>query len=106
MADEVNEYEPFDESADQFTITINSFGANLSFDVTNPNTATTDQRAEPQHIGTIRMSNEDLKIMAMMMWHQVSRFERNTKSTIKVPREVLDQYQITPDEWDTFWKPK
>ena len=105
MADEVKKREPFDEYADEFTIAFNSIGANLSFAVSGPHSPTTGQTTQPQHLGTIRMRVENLKIMVFLMWHQIVRSEQST-GVVKVPSEVLDQFQISLDDWNALWRLK
>ena len=104
MADEAKNRKPFDEYADQFTITIHSFGANLSFAASVPHPPTTGQ-TQSQHLGTIRMSVESLKTMVFVIWHQIVRIEQST-GAVKVPGEVLDQFQISLDDWNALWRLK
>lgn len=102
MPDDTKQSEPFDAYADQFTITITPFGANLSFAVreAHPSAART---AQVQHLGTIRMSIEHLKTMIMIIRRQILQVEEETGIKAEVPRGILNQLQIAPDDWDTFW---
>ena len=95
--------EPFDVYADQFTITITPFGANLSFGIREAHPVQTRPPAS-EHLGTVRMSVEHLKTMIMMIRRQVRQVEEGSGVRVEVPREVLNQLQISPEDWDSFWR--
>lgn len=101
MADENNEV--FDVYADQFTITITPFGANLSFAVHEPHPSP-GRSPKSENLGTVRMSVEHLKTMVMIIRRQILMVERETGVKAEVPRAILNQLQISPDDWDTFWQ--
>ena len=103
MADESTRREPFDLYADQFTITLTPFGANLSFGVREPHPSPS-QTPTSDHLGTMRMSVEHLKTMVMVMRRQVMQVESQTGVRHEVPRDVLNQIHIPPEDWDAFWK--
>ena len=97
------EYQPFDVYADAFTITITPFGANLSFNVREAHpTASRPQQAKD--LGTVRMSNEHLKTMVMIIRRQVIQVEEKTGVKAEVPTDVLNQMGISPDDWDLLWR--
>ena len=95
--------EPFDAYADQFTITITPFGANLSFGVREAHPST-GRAPQSEHLGTIRMSVEHLKTMVMVIRRQILRVEAETGIRADVPRDILNQLQISPEDWGAFWK--
>lgn len=103
MSDDTKQREPFDEYVDAFTITVTPFGANLSFAVreAHPSPARTPQT---QHLGTIRMSVEHLKTMVMIIRRQVNLVEHEMGVSAEVSRDILNQLQIPPEDWDAFWK--
>ena len=103
MTDETKPREPFDQYTDQFTITITPFGANLSFGVreAHPSPSHTPQSKQ---LGTLRMSVEHLKTMIMVIRRQILKVEAQTGIKAEVPRDVLNQLQIPPEDWDTFWR--
>ena len=103
MVDDSTRREPFDEYADQFTITITPFGANLSFGVREAHPST-GRVPQSQHLGTIRMSVEHLKTMVMIIRRQILQVERGTGVSAKVPRDILNQMQIPFEDWETFWR--
>ena len=95
--------EQFDEFADQFTITITPFGANLSFAVREAHPSA-GKPPQAQTLGTIRMSVEHLKTMVMILRRQIREVETKTGVKAEVPQEIFNQLQISKDDWDEFWK--
>ncbi|MBM3932947.1 MAG: hypothetical protein FJ319_01370 [SAR202 cluster bacterium] len=117
MADEARRREPtgsqrsqdegrkdtFDVYTDQFTITLTPFGANLSFGVRDAH-PTQGQPARTEQHGTVRMSVEHRKVTVMIIRRQVMKVEMQTGIKAEVPRDVLNQFHISPKDWDQFWK--
>lgn len=96
--------EPFDLYTDAFTITITPFGANLSFAVREAHPSPS-KPPQLQHLGTIRMSVEHLKTLVWICRQQVRQVEGQMGVKAEVPRNILNQFGVPPDEWDDFWKP-
>lgn len=92
----------FDEYTDEFIVTTTPFGVSLSFRVraTHP---TPFQHAESQHLGTVRMSVEHLKVLVMLLWKQVRQAEAQHGFQVQVSRAALNQMQIAPEDWEAFW---
>ena len=95
--------EPFDIYTDVFTITITPFGANLSFSVREAHPAPARQQ-EIQRLGTVRMSVEHLKAMVTVIRRQVLLVESETGVRAELPNNVLNQLQISQEDWDAFWR--
>ena len=95
--------DPIDVYADQFLVTNTAFGSNLSFYL---NAAHPEQTkpVPPERIVTIRMSNELLKIMAMMIVRQIKTAETQSGINVSVDKRVLNGLGIAPDDWHEFWK--
>lgn len=104
MAEETRLRAPFDEYADQFTVTITPFGANLSFAVREAHPAGGVRVPQSIHLGTIRMSIEHLKTMVVIIRRQVMEVEAQTNVKADVPVQILNQLQIAPEDWQNFWK--
>jgi hypothetical protein len=97
------EQKGFDVYADQFTITITPFGANLSFRVVEPHPDQT-RAAQATYLGTVRMSVEHLKTMVMIIRRQILTVESQTGIKADVPRAILNQLNIAPEDWDNLWR--
>jgi hypothetical protein len=95
--------EPIDAYSDQFMVTTTPFGANLSFAVNTPHPEQS-KPVPPERIATIRMSNEHLKVMAMIIVRQIKKMEHDTGVKIQVDKRILNSIGIPPDDWEDFWK--
>jgi len=104
MPDDAKQHETFDVYADQFTITITPFGANLSFDVREAHPSP-GKSPQSHTLGTIRMSVEHMKTMVMILRRQIRLVESETGVKVEVPRNILNQLSISQEDWDEFWKP-
>ncbi len=93
----------FDLYADAFTITITPFGANLSFGVREPHPSS-GKVPQIKNLGTMRMSVEHLKTMVMIVRNQVRRIEDEMGVRAEMPRSILAQMNIPPEDWDAFWR--
>lgn len=94
--------EPIDTYSDQFMVTTTSWGANLSFLVNTPHPEPTKPVAA-ERVATIRMSNEHLKVMAMIIVRQIKKMEGETGVKINVDSRVLNSIGIAREDWDAFW---
>jgi len=95
--------EPIDVYADQMMITVTSWGANLSFLVNTPH----PDPAKPvpaERVATIRMSNEHLKVMAIVIVRQIKKIEAESGVKCEVDRRLLNSMGIPPGDWELFWK--
>lgn len=100
MADEAPQ---FDEYADTFIITITPFGANLSFAVREAHPAP-GRAPQVRNLGTIRMSVEHLKTMVVIIRNQVMQVEGQMGISAEVPPAILNQLQISLEDWRHFWR--
>lgn len=95
--------EPIDVYSDQFMVTITSYGANLSFYLNTPHPE--QAKVVPaERIATIRMSNEHLKVMAMVIVRQIKKMESDTGIRTSIDNRVLNSLGIAPEDWEGFWK--
>ena len=94
--------DPIDVFSDQFTITVGPYGANVSFGVTVPHPDPTAPKP-PERVATIRMSVEHLKMMAMIITRHIKKMEGELGVSYPVPRQILGQLGIAPEDWDHFW---
>ncbi len=104
MPDDIKR-EPFDVYADGFTVTITPFGANLSFSLREAHPSA-NKPPELKHLGTIRMSVEHLKTVVWMTRHQIRQVEGQLGVKADVPKAILNQLNIPPEDWEGFWKPE
>ena len=96
--------ETFDVYSDAFTVTITPFGANLSIALREAHPSPS-RAPQSQHLGTLRMSVEHLKTLIWICRNQIRQVEGQLGVKAEVPRSILNQLSIPPDDWDDFWKP-
>lgn len=96
--------EPFDEYADQFTVTIGGYGSSLTFMRTNRKPSAPGSNPQSDDIGTIRMSVEHLKTMVFVIHRHVIQAENNMGVQVPVPAMILNTLQIAPEDWERFWR--
>ncbi len=94
--------EPMDMYSDQFMVTTTAYGANLSFYLNTPHPEQA-KTIPAERIATIRMSNEHLKVMAMIMVRQIKRMESETGIKIPIDNRVLNGLGLSPEDWEDFW---
>ncbi|MBI2171763.1 MAG: hypothetical protein HYU30_07060 [Chloroflexi bacterium] len=94
----------WDLYADQFMVTITPFGANLSFAVREAHPGGVGRAPQARHLGTIRVSQEHLKVMVAILLRQIKQYERQAGVSAPVSLEVLNQLGISPEDWEQLWK--
>lgn len=95
--------EPIDTYSDQFMVTTTTWGANLSFLLNTPHPEAAKQ-VPAERVATIRMSNEHLKVMVMIIVNQLKKMERESGIKCEVDRRILNQLGISPEDWEDFWR--
>ena len=94
--------EPFDVYADSFNIAITAWGAKLSFALSSAGSETSDVD-ERRTLGTVRMSNELLKLMVFLLREHIADHENEHDVQFDVPQWTLEQLAVSEEEWDEFW---
>ena len=102
MPNDEAQVQPFDVYADQFTVTLSPFGANLSFAVREAHPAPA-RAPQAKNLGTVRMSVEHMKSMVFILRRQIREFEEGSGIRMDLPRSVLGQLNIPAEDWDAFW---
>lgn len=95
--------EPIDVYADQMMITVTSWGVSLSFLVSTPHPDPV-KPMPAERVATIRMSNEHLKAMTMVIVRQIKKLEAESGVKCEVDRRLLNSMGISPEDWEHFWK--
>ena len=94
--------ETFDIYSDSFLVSLNAWGASLTFHLTDPHPSP-DVAREPVPLGTIRMSIEHLKVLAYMLRQYVISHEDFNDVDYDVPDTVLSQIGISRADWEASW---
>ncbi len=86
-----------DVYADQFIVSVNVWGANLSFLKGPPHPAPGQQpQAEAQAV--IRMSLEHAKIMTIVLKRQLKQYEHDNGVEVVIPTQVYNAMGLSPTE--------
>ena len=96
--------EPIDVYSDQFQITMGPYGCVLSFSVSDPIPPSPGSMPGTQRLASIRMSTEHLKAMTFVLRRQIANTESQMGVKAEIPMLVLNQMQISPEDWNLFWK--
>ena len=94
--------EPFDVYSDSTGLAISDWGANLQFyvrGVVQPDGQATQQ----MYLGTVRMSNEHLKVLTYILRRQIRQHESEANFQFEVPERTLDAFGIVGQDWQDFW---
>jgi len=84
-------------------ITTTPFGANLSFNVNTPHPE--QAKVVPaEKVATIRMSNEHLKVMTIIIARQIKKMERDSGVKVEVDPRIMISLGIAREDWDKFWE--
>ena len=90
----------FDVYADGFGVTITPMGARIQFVL---NATGANDGGSVEHLGTVRMSNELLKLLAYYIRGYILHNEQQLGVEWPVPSTVLAQSNISQEAWDAFW---
>ena len=96
--------DPFDVYSDSVGISTSDWGSNLYVQVQAiPETVGAAPSPIPVHLGTVRMSNAHLKVLAYLLKRQIKLHEAQAGFEFRIPDRVLESLRISDDEWQTFW---
>ena len=94
--------EPFDVYTDAATLSISDWGTSLQFYVRDPEHSA-GEIPEHRRLGTVRMSNEHIKVLLFILRRQVNQHEGRAQFRFEVPKRTLETFNITEEDWQAFW---
>ena len=94
--------EPFDIYSDYVTFRTTHWGTNLSFHLLEVSPSPDGNWGQNLQ-GTVRMSNEHLKVVLFMLARNLRQQETNTGARYDATDEILNQMGVPRDEWNRFW---
>ncbi len=94
---------PFDVYADAYQVTTNPYGVTINLMLSDPMPVAPGSPPKVANVGHLRLSLENLKLLAFLMHRQVKQHEQNLDVNIQIPRQVLNALQISPEDWQPFW---
>jgi hypothetical protein len=79
---------------DVYYLTSTPWGVSITFAVTPYKDG-----VEGHDVCVVRMSHETAKTLSMMIRKQLRQYERDTKTSIAVPSEVLNKLSLALEDW-------
>ena len=86
--------------ADTFDISVQPFGSLLKFRLTVPGP---QQPPVVEDVATVRTTTATMMAMAFVVRRVVMQL-REQGYSVELPTAVLNQMQISRDDWDAFWR--
>ena len=95
--------EPFDVYIDTYQVSTNPYTGTINFMLSDAMPAAPGTPPKTVHVGSIRLSLENMKLLAFLLCRQVKQHEENLGVNIQVPRQVLNAVQIGAEDWRALW---
>lgn len=96
--------EPFDVYVDTYQVTTNPYAATINFNLSDAMPAAPGAPPRTTHVGSIRLSLENMKLLAFLLYRQVRQHEQALGVNIQVPQQVLNALQIGAEDWRGIWE--
>jgi hypothetical protein len=94
--------EPFDTYSDYVSFWTTHWGTNLVFYSQAPVPDPDGSRQQNLH-GTVRMSNEHLKVVLYVIARNLAQHEIRTGANYDATAEILAQMGVPKEDWERFW---
>ena len=92
----------FDVYANTFGVTVTPMGGSLWFSLNKTETEPMNPGVN-QYLGTVRMSNELLKLLTYFLHSYIIHQEYQLQVEWPVPNDMLERSNISPTQWAAFW---
>ena len=79
---------------DVYSIRSSPWGVAITFSVGAPKDG-----VEGHDVCIVRLSHETAKTLSMMIRRQLKQYERDTRTTIAVPPDVMNQLGLAQEDW-------
>ena len=80
--------------SDVYYIRSSPWGVAVTFSVASPK-----DDVDGHDVCIVRLSHETAKTLSMLLSRQLKQYETGTKTTIAVPRDVLNALGLAPEDW-------
>lgn len=101
---EIPSPQPTDTYADRFAFSTALYGSALTFYVSNPHPECPKDAGHGDHVATIRMSNEFLKILTTVLVTALKNLESTQGISIPVSPQLLNQFGIGMEDFTKMWE--
>jgi hypothetical protein len=96
--------EPIDIYVDAYQVSTNPYAGTINFMLSDALPVAPGSPPKSVHLASIRLSLENMKLLAFFLYRQIKQHEENLGVNIQVPQQVLNAVQIGAEDWQTFWK--
>jgi len=96
--------EPFDVYVDSYQVTTNPYAAAINFNLSDAMPAAPGVPSRTTPVGSVRLSLENMKLLAFLLYRQIRQHERAMGVNIQVPQHVLNALQIGAEDWRGIWE--
>ena len=79
---------------DVYSIRSSPWGVAITFSVGAPK-----DDVDGHDVCIVRLSHETAKTLSMMMRKQLKQYERDTRTTIAIPSDVMNQLGLALEDW-------
>lgn len=80
--------------SDVYSLRSSPWGVAITFSVAPPKDG-----VEGHDVCIVRLSHETAKTLSMMIRRQLKKYERDTRTTIAVPPDVMNQLGLAEEDW-------
>ena len=95
--------EPLDIYVDTYQVSTNPWAGTINFSLSGAMPAAPGTPPKTEHLASVRLSLENMKLLAFFLYRQIKQHEQNLGVNVQVPQQVLNQVQIGAEDWQTFW---
>jgi len=95
--------EPLDVYVDAYQVSTNPYAGVINFLLSDALPVAPGNPPKNVHLASIRLSLENMKLLAFFLYRQIKQHEANLGVDIQVPRQVLNAVQIGAEDWAAFW---
>jgi hypothetical protein len=96
--------EPFDIYVDTYQVSMNPYAGTINLMLTDAMPSAPGTPPKSLHVGSIRLSLENIKLLAFLLYRQIKQHEQNLGVNIQVPQQVLNALQIGAEDWQAIWR--
>ena len=98
--------QPVDIYVDTYQVSTNPYAGTINFLLSDafPGSAAPGSPPKSVPLATVRLSLENMKLLAFLLYRQIKQHEENLGVNIQVPQQVLNALKIGAEDWQTFWR--
>lgn len=96
--------QPVDIYVDSYQVSTNPYAGTINFMLSDPFPVAPGNPPKSVPLASVRLSLENMKLLAFLLYRQIKLHEENLGVNIQVPLQVLNALQVGAEDWKTFWE--